>query len=483
MGKFYDREQELRLINKLLKAPGVSLVIVKGIRRVGKTSLILKALEEKSFINLFIPKDKTPALFLEESASELKVPRFVKIVDFFRYLFEHHEIIFMDEFQNFYSLDKSVYSDLQKLFEEMKQKNKKLCLLVTGSSYSLIKKIFSDYAKALYGRKDAEINLEELPVSYVCAWLRDLGITDLEEQIQYWSLFGGMPKFYDTLGKISPANFKDFLSSWLKQGRTMIDEGSSILISEFGGEYKTYYSVMEAIAQGKTKLSEIASVFENDSITANRYIDILRKEYNLVAKTTPLLDNIRTSRQGIYVLKHNFLLFWFAFVKRYENYYEQNRFTELGELVEKNINSFIGRQFESFCLELMKQQSLLPVAFTHFGRQWGKIAHATRDKNQYEIDICGVNDQTREIIVGECKWQELVDAEKIVAGLQEKIHYLPWNEGDRTEYFVVFAKSFKHRIKSKKVFLFDLIDLEKMLKRQDDFTTEMAKEYVELTKG
>lgn len=460
---FYDREPELKLIHKILPASGPSLIIVKGIRRIGKTSLVLKALEGKRFVNLFIPKDKTVGLFLEENAAELKIPKFTTLLDFLRYLFEHNEYVFIDEFQNFYSLEKSVYSDIQKLFEEAKRKDHKICLVVTGSSYSLIKKIFHDYAKALYGRKDIEITLEELPLPAVCKWLTDIGITDMEEQIKYWSIFGGMPKLYDMIGKTSPESFDDFLITWFKQGKNIVDEGNSILISEFGGAYKTYYTIMEGIAEGKTKLSEIASLFGNDSATTNRYLDLVRKEYNLVVKTTPILEDIRTSRQGIYIIKYNFLLFWFAYVKRYEAYFEQNRVTEMLQTIKNNINSFMGRQFEQFCLESIKYSNPFPFSCTRLGRQWGKIISAPKGKNQYEIDICGVDDVSQQILFGECKWQENVDADKLLAELKEKASYIEWNKPDRTEYYVLFAKSFRKKIKAEKVYLFDLKDIQKMV--------------------
>src|SRR3989338_10161552 len=90
---FYDREQELNLIRKILHVKGPSLIIVKGIRRIGKTSLVLKALEKKKFVSLFIPKDKTVGLFLEENAVELHLPKFTSLIDFLRYIFEHNEYV------------------------------------------------------------------------------------------------------------------------------------------------------------------------------------------------------------------------------------------------------------------------------------------------------------------------------------------------------------------------------------------------------
>lgn len=78
------------------------------------------------------------------------------------------------------------------------------------------------------------------------------------------------------------------------------DEGRTVLVSEFGGEYRIYLSIMEAIASGKTTVAEIASIFEGKNSTASRYLDILRKDYEIVVRETPILQDPRKSRSGIY---------------------------------------------------------------------------------------------------------------------------------------------------------------------------------------
>lgn len=462
--KFYNRKQELELIGKIIKAPGPSLVIVKGLRRIGKTRLIIESLNKKEFVNLFVPRNKTTSLFLEETSEELNIPRFNRVVDFLRYLFEKYEFVFIDEFQNFHEMDKSIYSDVQRLFEELKSSNKKCCILVTGSSYSLINKIFSNYANALYGRKDLEINLEELKVTTIAQILTDLGIKDLEQQIKLWSVFGGIPRFYELIEKLSLKSFEEIMRVWYSQSKSIVNEGNSILISEFGSAYKIYYSLMEAIAQGKTKLSEISSVFNNNPTLTNRYLDLIRKEYNLVAKITPITEDIRKSRQGRYIIQNNFLKFWFAFVKRYEAYYEQNRFPELFEMFNKEINSFIGRGFEDFCLQFIKERNILPFSSTRIGKQWGRIIKGEKGKDTYEIDICANNDKTKEIFFGECKWQENVNAHTILNELKDKASCVNWHKGVRKEFFAIFAKSFKDKkVKEEDVYLFDLNDMKREL--------------------
>ncbi len=463
--KFYNRKNEVGLIKRILNAEGTRFVIVKGIRRIGKTRIILEMLKQKNYAYIFIPKDKTTGSFLEETSNELNIPKFTKITDFLRYVFDKYEFVFMDEFQNFTYLDKSTYSDMQKLLDEFKRDGKKICIFVAGSSYSLMNKIFSDYSKALYGRRDIEITLGELDIIDIFKLLDDLGIKDFQDKIKFWSVFGGIPKFYELVEILSPNSFEEFIEiTFSTNFRSWLDEGNTILKSEFGGEYKTYYTVMEAIAYGKTKLSEISSVFGNNATQTNRYLTMLRKEYNLVMRADPLIS--RKSRLGTYATKNNFFNFWFRFVKKHESYHEQKRTKEIVEFFKENFNSYLGAAFELLCKELLKENIIMPsCAFTKTGRQWGHIKEKPKGQNAYEIDIVALNEKTKEILFCECKWKNKVNAEKVLAELKEKAQHVQWNNQKRKEHYAVFAKSFSKKVKEENVHCFDLKDLEKAFKK------------------
>lgn len=463
--KFYNRENELGLLKKVLDAKGTRFIIVKGIRRVGKTRAVLEALKRKGYAYVFIPKGKTSGSFLEEISGELNIPRFVTLKDFLRYILEKYKFVFLDEFQNFYYMEKSVYSDMQKIIDEFKRANRNICIFVAGSSYSLMNKIFSDYSKALYGRRDLEITLNELDVMDVFKILEDLNIKNIEDKIKFWSIFGGVPKFYELVEIFSPKTFEEFIDTTFSTNfKSWLDEGNTILKSEFGGEYKTYYTVMEAIAYGKTRLSEIASVFNNNITQTNRYITMLRKEYNLVMRVDPLISRPRFS---IYVIKNNFFKFWFRFVKRYESYYEQGLVNEIIESFKKNFNSYIGTAFEALCRELVKEKVVFKeLFFTKVGRQGGRIPGKPKGKNTYEIDLVALNEKSKEILFAECKWKSKVNAKKVLEELVEKADYVEWNKEQRKEYFAVFAKSFRKRIEEfegKKVYCIGLGELKEMI--------------------
>ncbi len=460
--KFYDRENELKILEKAVKGKGTRVIVIRGLRRIGKTRLVLESLKGVEHIRIFIPKDKTPESFLADIAKEHNIPVFTKLRDFLMYIFEKYEFVFLDEFQNFEYMDKSVFSDLQDLIDRYKTSDKGLCLLISGSSYSMIKKIFFDYAKALYGRKDFEIPVFEFDSPTVSTILKDIGIKNVEDAVKFWSIFGGVPKFYELLENMRIKSFGEFAEIFYIQNfKSLLEEGKSILVSELGGDYKTYFTAMDAIANSKTKISEIAVFFGNNVNSTNRYLDLLIKEYDLVRRSVPVIG--RGSKIGTYFNKANFFDFWFNFVHKYHDDYDQGKFEIINENFKVNFNSYVGRKFEGFAEDFIKS-GLVPFKFTDIGRQWGKIPNAPKGENEYEIDIVGLNDQAKEIFFCECKWSDLKEKEarQILEELKEKSKFMEWER--KKEYFGLVGKKIlgKEALRKEGFFVFDLEDFEKL---------------------
>lgn len=121
------------------------------------------------------------------------------------------------------------------------------------------------------------------------------------------------------------------------------------------------------------------------------------------------------------------------------------------------LNAYYGTMFEQLVMELVKSKEIeIPFSFNWVGKWWHK------DK---EIDIAALNENTKEVLFAECKWQEKVNGRKILWELEEKSRYVDWNKGKRREYYAVFAKNFREKFKEKNVLLFDLKDLERGLRQ------------------
>jgi uncharacterized protein len=237
---------------------------------------------------------------------------------------------------------------------------------------------------------------------------------------------------------------------------------------EFGRDSKTYHTVLAGISEGKTKLSELAGLFGNKKNEAVKYLNILRKDFRLVKKVTPITENPVKSREGRYEIIDNFLSFWFFFVENKRNYLEQGRFFEVEEFFEENFNSFVGKKFEKF-IELLIKEKILFSDFNYFkvGSQWGKT-RTEKETVSYEIDLVLFDGKGKKVLFTECKWSENINALKVVKKLSGKAAKVNWENAVRKEEFAVIAKSFSKKInefEGKPVRCIDLKEIEKKLKK------------------
>jgi hypothetical protein len=118
--------------------------------------------------------------------------------------------------------------------------------------------------------------------------------------------------------------------------------------------------------------------------------------------------------------------------------------------IKQDYNTYLGEVFEEVCKHFLIRNREKIFSFTKIGKWWYK------DK---EIDIVALNEQSKQILFCECKWSENIDAEKILKELKEKAQHVEWHKNERKEYYAVFAKSFRNKVKEENVFLFDLENL------------------------
>ncbi len=309
-------------------------------------------------------------------------------------------------------------------------------------------KIFNNYLSALYGRKDVEITLREFDFITVYEILKDHKIKNFEDKFKLWSMFGGFPKYYELLELFQIKSFDEFVEYFntFSQLDVLYNEGLTILKSEFGGEFKNYFSLLEAIATGKTKFSEIASVYQNSNI-ANRYLNEMISEYDFIIRQRPLIG-----KGHYYQIKYNFIDFWFSFIRKYRYLIELNNINAFLKEFKENFNRYLGKMFERFVKWFIQKYYQYDIVT----KQWGKFKDRV-----YEIDIVAINENKNEILFAECKWKNNVNAKKVLKDLREKAKFVKLNK-QRKEKYAIFAKSFK--VKTDEAMCVDLKEMENRIK-------------------
>lgn len=469
--RFINREKELGLLAETgqLSQRKLYSIAIYGLRRVGKTRLVLEHIKKKPFF-FFVNKNKSRERLLKEYENELKkeglLTPYESLPDFdafFKILFEKHSgTVIFDEFQNFIYVDKAVFGILQRNIDHYEDR-KNLLLIFTGSTIGMLKKLFRDKKEPLYDRIKRELYLKPLLFPETIQFGKELNIDSFEEIVRLYSVFGGFPKYYVSLEDefTGSFTFKEVLEKFfLNEGALLEDEVEKILSLEFGKRYGLYYNILEAVANGENTISKIASYLRKKESSIARQVNELVNYFEILKMEYPLLG-----KRGIFCINHPLINFWFRFFYK-ENSLYKRRDADFLAGVRNQIESYIGTKFELVCREFLSKDSRFN--FDLLSRQWGKIPQAEKGRNTYEIDICGLNEKEKKVLFGECKWKEGVKAISVLSELKEKAKYVSWHNEERKEYFAIFAKSFKDREKVKKelrkegVLLFDLNDMEKV---------------------
>lgn len=451
MVRFFNREQDLSILEDIYASPSSSLIVLYGRRRVGKTELSKEFLKNKKGIYLFI-ETKPEKLLLEDLEISLEnvigiKPRLDDWDDFFNRIFKIPEkiVIVFDEFQNFTKVNPDFFSKFQKYWDVHHRETKHM-FIVVGSYVGMMKKIFQGSKEPMFGRATLLFNLKSFTFADSFKFLNGFLDISVEEAMKTYFMLGGVPKYLLLAGEFGAPDAIDTFKKLFIDTRILMEEARNVLVLEFGSEHKGYFSILEAISSGRAIPSEIADYTGIAANTVSKYLHELVYDYEIIKKEEPIIN--ARARSSRYFLNDNFFNFWFRFI--YKNYGTFEIDPQMGEeLVKKDINAYFGLAFEGVAKEFLiylNKKAALPFRFLNIGRWWNKDA---------EIDLIAFDDKNRNAIFCEVKWKHLTqhEAEHIVNGLKEKVGKV---KGKWNEHYCLIAK----KIEGKKELDFLAFDLE-----------------------
>ncbi|AJC72770.1 hypothetical protein X802_07845 [Thermococcus guaymasensis DSM 11113] len=432
--KFYDREDEMETLRKALRLSDSRLVVVAitGRRRIGKTRLVREFFRQEGvdYLDLFIGV-KGEKLLMEDFAEEVKrltgySPRFENFGEFLRYL-EHLDVraVFFDEFQNVLRVNPAMAFELQKFID--RNESKPMLLVISGSYLGMMRRLFASRKAPLYGRSTVFMELKPLHPSHVFEMLDDLGVKDPEEKVAFYTVFGGVPKYYELVELLGKMTLRELLTDAVRYSTFLVSEGEGLLMDEFGRAYKTYYSILRAIAMGKNRLVEIANLLGMKPGSLSKYLDSLINYYGIVARETPVLGGGRSR----YVIKDSFLRFWFTMIEPQLRNIEAGDVGSFEHFLEKNLKVFLGRAFERTVADILWELNGDIITFDKLGPQWGR---------NYEIDLVAVNSVEKRAVFIEAKWGTSVDGPREIGKLIAKSSLVPW-KGEKD--YLLIARGFR----------------------------------------
>ncbi len=412
--RFYGREFELETLEKIYgqcqKTYG-KITVLTGRRRIGKTLLAKKYAENKKSIYLFISK-KAEKLLCDEFLVEYEgfsgskhIGEIKKFAELFELLLQYGKenpyVLIIDEFQEFGNINKSIYSEIQKLWDRYKFETK-VHIIFIGSMYSLMINIFQNEKEPLYGRADRIMYIKPFQARVIKEILIDYNSYSGINLFFNYLITGGVPRYEELLVESGCYTRDSMIDLLLEKDSFFIKEGKNLLIQEFGKEYGTYFSILELMSVGRTSRSEIESVLER---SIGGYLERLETEYDLIEKVRPV-GSRKESRNQKYAIKDNFIRFWFRFIYKNMTIIEGERFDYIKKIIERDLSTYSGLVLEKLFKELIG-----------YSPEYGLIGTYWERGNKNEIDVIAVNDINKRVLLCEVKMNK---QKTKITRLQEK---------------------------------------------------------------
>ncbi|MDR1783288.1 MAG: AAA family ATPase [Dysgonamonadaceae bacterium] len=402
MLKFYNRETEMALLNTIEQRSQetAQMTIVVGRRRVGKTALLNKVFSGENTVYFFVEK-KNETLLCDELLEEIRLKLGTNIYgqirnfkDVFAFLMDlsqnRHFTLIIDEFQEFRNINTAIYSEMQNVWDSKKDTSK-LNLVLCGSVYSLMTKIFQNSKEPLFGRATAQLLLKAFDIKSLKNILNDYYPEYKNEDLLAFYLFtGGVAKYVELLVSAKAFTKKKILKEIFSENSFFLNEGKNVLIEEFGKDYGNYFSILSLIASSRTSRSEMESMMQT---SLGGYLDKLDNEYNLIKKIRPI-GTKPTGKEVKYQIEDNFLNFWFRFIYKYRSAIEIGRWDYVSDIVERDYETYSGLILEKYFTAKMIESK----QFIGIGSYWDK-------KNENQIDIVALRDEPNKAVAVEVKLQ------------------------------------------------------------------------------
>jgi hypothetical protein len=289
------------------------------------------------------------------------------------------------------------------------------------------------YQAPLYGRRTASTLLRPMDLASSALFFPGYSA---EEKFITWAVVGGMPYYLRTF-QDSQNVFSNIRQHILDaQSGTLFNEPRLLLMEELR-EPRNYFSILRAIAQGRTRLNEIAQgAGIGDATTVARYLDILQ-QMRLITRRVPATETQpEKSKKGIYQIDDHFLRFWFRYVHPNQSSLDLGLADAiLQQRIKPDLDHFVATAFEEAAITFMgrlAQAGELDFFPERIGGWWNRDA---------EIDVLAVNLSEKIALVGECKWTVHPVGTSVLDDLKQKSEILMKDHDIKKIQFALFSRN------------------------------------------
>ncbi|MFC4337374.1 ATP-binding protein [Salininema proteolyticum] len=435
--KFVGREEELSRLEEWWSSdPWMGLIW--GRRRVGKTALISRFLADKRAV-FYTGRGVTAAAELRQFSNRVASvlhtdQRDLATSDPFQTWDEALDhladlamsepmVLALDEFPELLKAEPALPGILRAFWDRWEGRTE-LKILLCGSA---VRAMFAlqTAREPLYGRFGLSLQLHPMAPFEAAQLLPDL---EPAARAAAFGICGGMPlhlAMWDQNGSL-----EDNLSTLVcRPGAALKTEAEFVLHTE-AGEGGLPEAVLQSIAQGHTKFSEIqTAVGTNPTRTLERL-----EELRLIRAVIPVTESTRTRRRH-YQITDNLLAFYLGPLSLFADEIELGSGDQIVAPLAASLPENFGRAYEEAVRMHLRRLAVageLGDRVVKIGSWWGKAG-----QNEIDLVVLAQPDRTRvPILVGEVKWARSVNASRLKTRLAGKVPELIGDSGVEPKFLI-----------------------------------------------
>lgn len=415
---FYGRQDELRQLVQILARGRWFFAKLTGRRRIGKTTLIQRALAASGRKVFYVQvPDSGPAGVLSAVVDALEtfqvdttnIRRPTSLRELARLIGQLARagyVVVLDEFQYFNRERLHEFcSHLQQEVDELSAVAEAVPggLLVLGSIHTEITALLEDRAAPLYNRTTDEISLGHLDIESLVALLSAHAEPTPDRLLFLWNLFEGVPKFYRDCYEqgVLAAERRDLLErAFFRSSSPLRTEADNWFLKELRGQYDVFlkYIARNSGCLHGELIQHVREVSPETGEQVGGYVRVLGDRFQLIERRLPIFAK-PSAKRGRYYLTDNFLRSWLAALA---NPISAINFVPVARLIEQADERLAN--VEGYSLE-----KLVGLLYEERSRKGlGDFAVTARiqgfwDRGDTEIDLVVLDESAERIRFGTCK--------------------------------------------------------------------------------
>ena len=420
---FVDRTEEQKRLLKTLNGEKAAFVVIYGRRRLGKSTLIKKALNPTDVYYMADQTERAHQISLLAKEISLVLPDFDKVVypdwqallTTLNYRTQERFTLCLDEFPYLVKSSPELPALLQKLIDSHSLKYN---LIICGSSQQLMQGLILDGSAPLYGRANQMLKLSPIHIKYLQEILQSDAVNTVEE----YAVWGGVPRYWEL--RLQNDSLQGAIAyNILNPMGTLYEEPIRLFMDDMRDVIQAS-TLLSVIGSGVNRLSEIAGRLEKPATHLSGPLEKLR-QLDFIEREIPFGENPKNSKKSLYKVCDPFMDFYFRFVVPYRSLIELGRTQMVTDTIRAQFPRYVSAWWEKLCRQAVSGGMIAGDIYNLAGRWWGNVS-----KNEIiELDVVAQSMDGKKLLVGECKWTESEDADRLLYELTEKAHKLPFLKG------------------------------------------------------